>query len=262
MTGNWPNCRWCGGQQRSVKSPADRPEWVRLRCGSCRSFSFAEVPPASELEQIYKASWHSKSEDGAIGSVSELAARSVVQTILRRQIPGAKVLDFGAGAGVLTRELAVSDALQVVAFEPFGPSQEITGIDWFSGSEESWLNRTFDLIVMSEVVEHLPDPIETLTKLRACLSDEGAIFVTTPNAKGWQANRNLGQWREAQNPAHLWLFSESALDSCARSAGFFGFERINVPVRYKENVASQALLAATQMLEIDGGLRGFLKPTT
>lgn len=260
MTQSAGPCRWCGGTQRTVRSPEQRLDWIRVRCGNCMSFSFADVPSDTDLTAIYQESWRQDGEDGAIGSVTQIAAQSLVEKILVTHIPGAKVLDYGAGAGVLTRELALSEASQIVAYEPFGPAQDITGVPWFSGDNDGWTDKVYDLIIMSEVIEHLPDPAATLIKLRKCLSDTGAIFLTTPNAKGWQANRKLGLWREAQNPVHLFLFSEEALCKCARSAGFFGFERINVPVRYKENPVSQALLSATQMLEIDGGLRGFMKP--
>jgi 2-polyprenyl-3-methyl-5-hydroxy-6-metoxy-1,4-benzoquinol methylase len=43
------------------------------------------------------------------------------------------------------------------------------------------LGATFDLIVLSDVIEHLNAPVDSLSNLKRHLSEEGLIAVTTPN---------------------------------------------------------------------------------
>lgn len=42
--------------------------------------------------------------------------------------------------------------------------------------------KTFDIIVLSEVIEHLPDVYKTLSDLKNILKKDGIIIITTPNA--------------------------------------------------------------------------------
>lgn len=42
------------------------------------------------------------------------------------------------------------------------------------------LDRVFDAIVISEVLEHLPDPQQTMSMLSSLLSDSGILFVNVP----------------------------------------------------------------------------------
>ena len=45
-------------------------------------------------------------------------------------------------------------------------------------------NARFDVIVCSEVLEHLPDPARCLRDLRGLIVDDGLLFVTVPNGGG------------------------------------------------------------------------------
>lgn len=252
------NCDWCSGDLNAVEAPTERPAWKRTRCQSCGTISFLQPPTGQELASLYTEAWAAPQESAAIGSTDSLAAKSMIARILEKKLSDASVLDFGAGSGTFARELAQSSAASVHGFEPFGPEQVIDRVSWSSDPEGNWSARQYDLIALSEVVEHLLDPVATLVRLRELLDDDGCIFLTTPNAKGLRARIGQGSWREAQNPAHLRLFSAESLDICARRAGFAGFQRVTTPIRYKQSSAAQAILAVTQHVGLDGGLRGFL----
>ncbi|MCC7222023.1 MAG: methyltransferase domain-containing protein, partial [Candidatus Contendobacter sp.] len=99
------------------------------------------------------------------------------------------------------------------------------------------------------------NPQKQLEKIRRSLAPGGKLIVTTPNAKGWRAKIDNFSWREANNPTHINLFSESALKSCLAKAGFTGVKRIFQPVTYKATGLKALALSMTQRLGIDGGLR-------
>jgi 2-polyprenyl-3-methyl-5-hydroxy-6-metoxy-1,4-benzoquinol methylase len=44
-------------------------------------------------------------------------------------------------------------------------------------------SHKFDIIVMSDIIEHVDNPVELLTFYKKFLSKEGRIIITTPNAK-------------------------------------------------------------------------------
>jgi 2-polyprenyl-3-methyl-5-hydroxy-6-metoxy-1,4-benzoquinol methylase len=77
----------------------------------------------------------------------------------------------------------------------------------------------FDVVHASHLIEHLNDPAGFLARIRGLLRPGGLLFLTTPNADGFQA-RLLGKaWRSAIND-HLYLFSARTLRSMLERSGF------------------------------------------
>src|SRR5262249_5882897 len=78
----------------------------------------------------------------------------------------------------------------------------------------------FDLIVMSELIEHVVSPIQFLQQAARLLRAGGALYLTTPNGTGLSA-RVLGMtWSVIAPPQHLHLFSPKSLRIALRRAGF------------------------------------------
>jgi ubiquinone/menaquinone biosynthesis C-methylase UbiE len=102
------------------------------------------------------------------------------------------VLDIGCGNGYLI------DAMKKVSTAQF------TGIDVYSNEQKrGWAykkgditkglpfdNKTFDLVVMGEVIEHLPDPDMVIKEIHRVLKKNGKVIISTPNIASW-ANRIL-----------------------------------------------------------------------
>jgi len=77
----------------------------------------------------------------------------------------------------------------------------------------------FDVVHASHLIEHLNDPAGFLATVRGLLRPGGLLFLTTPNADGFQA-RLLGKaWRSAIND-HLYLFSATTMRSMLERSGF------------------------------------------
>ena len=125
------------------------------------------------------------------------------------EIAGRRVLDAGCGNGALLgllregapsdlRGLELSPALCAAAQERLGNAARIR-----QGSlQASWPfpDGAFDLVVMTEVVEHLADPRAALREARRVLAREGRLVVTFPNGTAYepffrQAARRSGTGR-------------------------------------------------------------------
>jgi 2-polyprenyl-3-methyl-5-hydroxy-6-metoxy-1,4-benzoquinol methylase len=104
------------------------------------------------------------------------------------------VLDVGCGAGDLAKRLKEkgheisgidlsSDALSHAREhlkENF--AFDIEGNDW----PANLMSRRYDVIVVSEVIEHLFDPRELIKKLKPLLKKNGYFIITTPNVLFWK----------------------------------------------------------------------------
>ena len=79
------------------------------------------------------------------------------------------------------------------------------------GDLPSELAGTFDLITMSHVLEHLPDPSATLRSIRQeWLSPEGLLLIEVPNLYA----------HPSFEPAHLIAFSQDTLARILASSGY------------------------------------------
>jgi 2-polyprenyl-6-hydroxyphenyl methylase/3-demethylubiquinone-9 3-methyltransferase len=74
-----------------------------------------------------------------------------------------RILDYGSGTGKFADELARRGYGRVENYDPFSSPARPVG--------------KFDMIIMSEVIEHVPDPLETLKAVSELLSPSGAILV-------------------------------------------------------------------------------------
>jgi 2-polyprenyl-3-methyl-5-hydroxy-6-metoxy-1,4-benzoquinol methylase len=98
-----------------------------------------------------------------------------------------RILDIGCGRGWLTNLL--SQFGDIKGIEPIGPVVKYANllfpdIDITEGDIDSVLkkNEKFDIIVCSEVIEHIPDEekADFLKKLNRVLHDDGFLIITTP----------------------------------------------------------------------------------
>lgn len=249
-------CKWCGAEAAIGNAPKRMPTWDRWLCKGCGSIGYCIDPSLDELNHVYQTAWHDAVGSGqfAAGSTSERIAYSLISVLVGQSKLGS-CLDYGGGKGVLAKTLVRLGSHDVSVFEPFGTDPKTPGVSWFSSWHDFPSDKKFDYIFMVEVIEHLLDPVEELRQIRERLSSSGKLIITTPNARGWHARLDGTNWREAQNPTHINLFSPLAIKACLKFAGFKQVKRVLKPVRYNANGLSALALALTQIFGIDGGIR-------
>jgi 2-polyprenyl-3-methyl-5-hydroxy-6-metoxy-1,4-benzoquinol methylase len=138
-----------------------------------------------------------------------------------------RVLDAGCGAGPGLRYL---DSRGCRAFGtdlveyPLTVAHQLVPSARLSQSDLRvplpFASRSFDLILLSEVIEHLEDTRGPLGECMRVLVIGGALVATTPNLwdirKYWQG----GQWSGYVDKTHRRLFNSRSLANAFRAAGF------------------------------------------
>ena len=79
-------------------------------------------------------------------------------------------------------------------------------------------DRKYDVIVMTELLEHVPQPTRFLARARQLLGDSGVIYITTPNGNSLSRRLLKGDWRVI-HVEHLSYFTPGRLRQSARRSG-------------------------------------------
>ena len=137
---------------------------------------------------------------------------------------GLKVLDIGCGDGrtLWTLKQLGCEATGVEFDGEAAATARKLGLDVRLGSldEQGFAAATFDAILMSHVIEHLPDPKATLVECLRILKPGGQLRMLTPNAGAWGHGHFGRDWMALDPPRHLNIFTPPGMTSLLRSAGF------------------------------------------
>lgn len=138
-------------------------------------------------------------------------------------VKGGNFLDIGCGLGSVVMAMSqLGMHAQGVEPSPVAAKKcQSIGLDVFCGTlEEAKLpDANFDSMSMFHVLEHVPDPVATLTECRRILKPGGELFIGVPNFDSLLRSLVGSIWRPIQAPVHLHHFRQKSLETSARIAG-------------------------------------------
>ncbi|MGH8687264.1 MAG: class I SAM-dependent methyltransferase [Burkholderiales bacterium] len=227
-------------------------DWRIVRCAdvACGMLWLDPMPLAADLIKAY-ASYHTHGSVRA-GGVRRLALSAlnsfcrIVSRVLesgsglarqRRQLrtmfickaPAGSLLEVGCGAGrFLNRMRAAGWRVQGTDFDTAAAAHVMQRyglqVDVGHLADLRYPSEAFDVVAMSQVIEHVHNPQALLMECLRLLRPGGRMVLTTPNALAL-AHLDYGRyWRGLEPPRHLHVFTPIALERCASSAGFVSAE--------------------------------------
>lgn len=165
--------------------------------------------------------------------------QSINEAVCERIPSGTRsLLDVGCGGGVFGAAVKSARACTVVGVT-YSEAEAVQARQRIDRVEVADLNDfepdslgTFDCIVCSHVLEHLHDPQQVLSRLRACLAPGGVLLVALPNVLFWKQRIEFirGRFRYTEgglmDRTHVRFFDWHSADQLVRDAGFEVIERV------------------------------------
>lgn len=216
------------------------------------------------VQQIYSTSGHGLSAPASLDTILEAekeypnATRDAVTLVsvaakyLGTTGRSKRALDIGSGYGFFSKA-AIEAGFDVVAVNPGRWENEIyrqlVRRDPIERPfEETEFDSKFDLIILSQVLEHILEPSLVLEKVARIMNERGVVAIAVPNFN-WILVRLL---RERENgllwvPEHLNYFTEAGLSALLERTGFRTLET--------RHVARIPYYAVSERLHLYGTMR-------
>jgi SAM-dependent methyltransferase len=237
-------------------------EWDIMSCNRCGLTFSSPRAEESDLLPYYPSSYHvyhpaAPIRTSPVGAAIRQLAMAPYSLRFGDPDWGAapfgngRFLDIGCGAGGMLRRMralgwqcagidisptAVAAARQAV---PAAHIEEAT-----LASFEP--NTRFALISMQHVLEHMPDPIATLSRCRQLLEPDGALLVSVPNIESFEARAFGRLWIGLDIPRHLTHFSRATLIPLIERRGF---EVVSIrPAMFASSLSESAALSLPRRL--------------
>jgi len=220
-----PPCRVCGSAETEVFIPR-APDYISqdvfsvIRCRVCEACATIPLPP--DLSRYYPSAYR------AYGPLASAVLHSVYRSRVRSWAkmfgaPG-KVLEVGCGTGIMLKAFrdagwAAKGTERTAEAAEIGRTQY--GLDIVSvGIESLPESDAFDLILLFQVLEHMPNPKEIVEECFKRLKPGGMLVIGVPNIGSWQAKTGRAEWLHLDVPRHLVHFCPASLGSLLQSTGF------------------------------------------
>jgi 2-polyprenyl-3-methyl-5-hydroxy-6-metoxy-1,4-benzoquinol methylase len=217
---NIVNCLICRCDQLRKMKGYEKDHLVI--CEKC-SFVFSNVKPLQEeLDEVYKG----YSRGNARTEITLQKMRQVARE-LSGLSKAKRVLDIGCGDGEFL------SIFKDMGCEVFGTEFDSTaesicrnkGITMLQGGLVPSLGvgeqlEQFDLVVLTEVIEHVNTPIELIENISHLLKKDGLLYVTTPNFASLERRVLRTKWEIICYPEHISFYTPKTLNTVLSKCGY------------------------------------------
>lgn len=272
-------CPICNSRSHLVKKNA---EYSFFQCESCKvCYSY---PFPGDISKIYDDYFFNQGYKTNYFGYLPLIKNSLYKKIRLLQViypefqlgTTKRFLDIGCGSGLYVH------AAKLIGFDAYGidideksiliAKEQGLYVEKSDIFQASFQQNYFDLIQMKEVLEHLPNPKESLIRVRSILKKNGILMIDVPNQNGIipKIKRSLkfrkNEWGFVQPPVHLFAYEEKSLRNILEAAGFeviwIGQSVPGDPVFYpilKQNIAYKIIFKLSYVIRMGSILVAYAK---
>lgn len=223
-------CEVCGTRER--KRIMELRGFTFHTCTNCTHVYVAPRVRLDLLLDVASQLEHTD-DDNEFLEIQKIFAEPICH-LIRLRAPGNRLLDLGFGRG------HIMHLARAYGFEVYGMDSSSHLVEQLRPQFGMRLSHgtlgtdpipweSFDVIIMSHVVEHVTDPGRILREVMQKLSPGGVLYVAVPDIESLQF-RIFGKYWDAINPmVHMQYFNEASMSRLLRDSGFVDLERIRFP---------------------------------
>ncbi len=184
-------CRVCGTPAASFAIRSTR----FYQCPSCGLYMRAPSfwPDATAARARYRLHQNSPRNSGYLAWLEQFIEKAIIPYAC----PGATILDYGSGPEPVLATLIASRGYDVALY------------DIHFTRTRKWKARMWDVIILHEVLEHLPYPKETLQFLAHRLVPNGFLAIRTQLAPSHPSA--FASWWYKEDPTHLCMYTPGSV---------------------------------------------------
>jgi hypothetical protein len=191
------NCKICSSTTREIHHKTFGIYHICDYCGYIFKDKHDHI--SKEASQVIYDSHNNSIEDPRYVEYFERFLNEAVFPFIN---DGKNGLDFGSGPSPVLAQLLA---------ETYGYDMDI--YDLFYSPQKSYLNKTYDLITVTEVVEHLENPLTYLSLFREHLNEDGILSMMT--LFHHNNDEDFLNWHYIRDRSHISFFCEKTLDVIA-----------------------------------------------
>jgi 2-polyprenyl-3-methyl-5-hydroxy-6-metoxy-1,4-benzoquinol methylase len=209
------------GRDRRHHLPGD---FRMVKCRQCNLVYLNPRPTAEALSAYYPEEYAPYAQRGFFGRMTRWLRRREATALRRTVDAGAEVLEVGSAAGDLMVPLRnagfrvtgveLSDYAATIARE-----QHHLDVHTGTLADAPLDGRSFDAVIMRNVIEHVPDPKGDLERAATLLRPGGVLILRTDNVASLDARLFRSLWYGYDFPRHLTLFSPATITAYVESVG-------------------------------------------
>jgi len=227
MNKNWKDTK---GQLHTGEALETKDGFDIIECTLCGFKHIVPIPSEDDIERVYQNSYYQDVKPIYIEkSLKDIDWINLTNDgkfdIFEKFLPlnRRKILDIGSGPGFFLKK-GVERGWKTLGIEPseqaYNYSKNVLGLnvinDFFNNNLIAQLDQ-FDVIHMSDVLEHVTDPIQVISLVKSVLHKNGLVCIVVPNDYnplqiGFQEISGCKPWWVAP-PHHINYFNFHSLET-------------------------------------------------
>jgi 2-polyprenyl-3-methyl-5-hydroxy-6-metoxy-1,4-benzoquinol methylase len=200
-------------------------------CQDC-GFRYTANPPAeADCGRYYQSEdyiSHSDTKKGIIATLYHKVRDIMLERkyqLISKKSHGKSLLDVGSGTGYFPaymkdkgyhcEGIEVDDKARIYSRSKFGLT-----VHKPQALFDDTINRSFDVITLWHVLEHLYSPDRYMQRFSQLLTDDGVLIIALPNHDSFDQSQYKTFWAAYDVPRHLWHFHPKSFLGFAERNGF------------------------------------------
>lgn len=218
-------CRICHGKAFKTLLPEFTSElgevYALKLCNQCSFISVDPLPTPENLRRYYNRDywqWKQNQTADLLNLRYKLQMLGTVRDIKQFVPHNGQILDWGAGDGSLVRLLKEA-GFTCWGIDTYSAGPNNTNLINTTIEEIPFPNNFFDAITCFHVLEHIYDPVTSLTKAFGLLKTGGVLVIEVPNIESYGFQIFNKKWYPIDLPIHLNHFNSAVIQRLFSMAG-------------------------------------------